>query len=366
MRHRTITGLLLLSACIVAAPALAAEGRIPIWQPTLITDPGSYVVTRNITGPGTIIDVETEGVTIDLNGFVLETTDPTAAVIRLRPSPVDMRNDGGVSISGSGTLSGGTGVDAANISSFNIKTFRGEDLIHLLPDEHAIKSENIKEVMIGGVSAKMVAAAMNAAIRITNARKAHLSNLNIDGGNPAIELVGNLTGPTTGSAEKINIHDADGVAFNVINASGFSVKDFNIDEAASHGVLFQGCDACKAEDGAVQDAGGDGVRVENSIAVFLANLQVVRAVNGMFIDALSQGATVIGAGLHFSTTGYGLVNHGSQTHVNEGNFSGNPSGGVRNDGSQLSIQNSTGRGNGGPGLDDQGFDTWAEHNCLDT
>ena len=52
------------------------EGRIPIWQyPTVITTPGKYIVTRNITqNPGMpVIDVlpGTVAVDIDLNGFTL-------------------------------------------------------------------------------------------------------------------------------------------------------------------------------------------------------------------------------------------------------------------------------------------------------
>ena len=72
------------SACLVTAllmtvPALAAEGRIPLWEPTVLPGPGidgKYIVTRNITAPvgGTVISVIGTGqeeVDIDLDGKTL-------------------------------------------------------------------------------------------------------------------------------------------------------------------------------------------------------------------------------------------------------------------------------------------------------
>jgi parallel beta-helix repeat protein len=66
-----------LAAAVVCTPALGAEGRMPLWQPTTIVPgaEGQYVVTRNVTAvPGLpVIDVQpgTVAVEIDLNGFTL-------------------------------------------------------------------------------------------------------------------------------------------------------------------------------------------------------------------------------------------------------------------------------------------------------
>lgn len=66
--------------CLLALPALAAEGRVPIFQPTVIAGPGAdgkYILTRNIAAPlgsGAAIQVlgaGTEEVDIDLNGFTV-------------------------------------------------------------------------------------------------------------------------------------------------------------------------------------------------------------------------------------------------------------------------------------------------------
>jgi len=64
----------------------AAEGRIPIWRPTVITQPGSYIVTRNIgtTACGSSdpisIDIQSDDVDVDLNGFTLYCGEPVIRV----------------------------------------------------------------------------------------------------------------------------------------------------------------------------------------------------------------------------------------------------------------------------------------------
>ena len=71
----------------------ASEGRYPIYEPTTITSPGKYIVTRNITAAGIIINVQSSNVDIDLNGFTLESTAPTDPVINVQGvSHVAIRN----------------------------------------------------------------------------------------------------------------------------------------------------------------------------------------------------------------------------------------------------------------------------------
>jgi hypothetical protein len=72
-----ITGAgLALMLALTAIPALAAEGRIPIWQPITITPgmEGKYILTRDILAAGiAAIDIQpgTVSVDIDLNGFTI-------------------------------------------------------------------------------------------------------------------------------------------------------------------------------------------------------------------------------------------------------------------------------------------------------
>lgn len=70
-----------LTLLVTALPALAAEGRSPVWTPTILgpgSTPGKYVVTRDITTPaggGTTIAIfggpGFEEIDIDLNGFTI-------------------------------------------------------------------------------------------------------------------------------------------------------------------------------------------------------------------------------------------------------------------------------------------------------
>lgn len=61
----TLAMLLLVSA----ASALAGGGRVPVYAPTTIAQPGSYVVTRDIVSTGTAITINASKVTLDLGGF---------------------------------------------------------------------------------------------------------------------------------------------------------------------------------------------------------------------------------------------------------------------------------------------------------
>ncbi|MCP3981072.1 MAG: right-handed parallel beta-helix repeat-containing protein [bacterium] len=61
----------LIALFLLAATAWAEEGRIPLFEPTVIDTPGSYVLTRDITGTFPVLDIvaAAENVEIDLNGF---------------------------------------------------------------------------------------------------------------------------------------------------------------------------------------------------------------------------------------------------------------------------------------------------------
>jgi hypothetical protein len=95
------------------------EPRTPIFSaPFTITRPGSYYLTANLTvtnGDG--IDINTNGVTLDLNGFTITSTAATAAGygIAINSGVNGLRNitiangfiQGGVTNNGSGVYSGG-------------------------------------------------------------------------------------------------------------------------------------------------------------------------------------------------------------------------------------------------------------------
>jgi hypothetical protein len=69
---------------LTAMPVFAADGAIPIWEPTTITQPGKYVLTRNIINADSVIIIESNDVALDLNGFTVETTVIFSAAVEVR------------------------------------------------------------------------------------------------------------------------------------------------------------------------------------------------------------------------------------------------------------------------------------------
>jgi len=68
MKHALVASVLPVVCLFAALPLIAADGAIPIWEPTTITEPGKYVVTRDISGG---IGIEADDVELDLNGFTI-------------------------------------------------------------------------------------------------------------------------------------------------------------------------------------------------------------------------------------------------------------------------------------------------------
>lgn len=106
---RSALPVLLVLAAPIVLPAFADEGRIPIYQPTSITTPGHYVVTRNISiVAGDVIRIASNNVALDLNGHTLSSSATTGNIVSVSAglSEVSVRN---------GRLSGGShGVHASD------------------------------------------------------------------------------------------------------------------------------------------------------------------------------------------------------------------------------------------------------------
>ena len=82
MKNPVILGLFLVA--IGVATALADEGRVPIFQVTSISQPGTYVLTRNIGAMvGSAITIQASNVTLDLNGMTVTTSDAFAPIIQI-------------------------------------------------------------------------------------------------------------------------------------------------------------------------------------------------------------------------------------------------------------------------------------------
>ena len=82
-----IASILAVTLCSTALRAM--NGVTPIWEPTTITEPGHYMLTRNITVTDTnAIVIQTGGVTLDLNGFTIHNAGTVGAPVVVEGTPL--------------------------------------------------------------------------------------------------------------------------------------------------------------------------------------------------------------------------------------------------------------------------------------
>jgi parallel beta-helix repeat protein len=64
---------LIAGMAFLCSPLQASDGRIPVYESTTLSSPGSYYLTRNLSGAasGTVISIQVPAVTLDLNGFTI-------------------------------------------------------------------------------------------------------------------------------------------------------------------------------------------------------------------------------------------------------------------------------------------------------
>ena len=133
----------------------ADEGRRPLFKPTLITEPGNYVVTRNISvDSGNVLTINCSNVTIDLNGNTLASTSSSGHIIELVAGSTNI-------VIENGRLSGGdVGVYAWNGTPVRLRL---EDTEILSPASYGVRVYRGEHVEIvscrfsgGGVAAVSV------------------------------------------------------------------------------------------------------------------------------------------------------------------------------------------------------------------
>ena len=94
LKSGSITAAILVAA-LVATPIRADDGRVPIHEPTTITQSGHYVLTANLSiAGGDAITIDADNVTLDLNGRIVSSSATTGALIRIddERSEVTVRN----------------------------------------------------------------------------------------------------------------------------------------------------------------------------------------------------------------------------------------------------------------------------------
>ena len=108
--------------CLLAAlPLFAGDGAIPIWEPTTISEPGNYILIRNVGDFLTddTITIAADNVDLDLNGFTI--TGGTTGILATSVS--------GVSVHDGFILCATDGLRFATVSEFSVRrlTIESED-----------------------------------------------------------------------------------------------------------------------------------------------------------------------------------------------------------------------------------------------
>ena len=86
-------GWILALVALAASPLMAAEGRKLLFEPTTISDPGSYRLTNDITvSSGSVFEITANNVFIDLDGHKLESTSGDPVVTALAKTGLRITN----------------------------------------------------------------------------------------------------------------------------------------------------------------------------------------------------------------------------------------------------------------------------------
>lgn len=215
----------------LAAPALAAEGRIPVFLPgSVLGADGKYIVTRNILnpGPGPAILIAAGNVDLDLNGFLVSNPAASADPVILIPGSdhVAITN---------GRLSGGaSGIDLTGPA---------------------------RDVRIEGVKISDSFGGGPAAIHLLDAERAVIRNVEItDGSGPGILWDGGVVKQGT-IADNVIRRTSDGIL--IINCSSVGILHNRIEEVGPPGlgIGLSGCSATLVSENTVERVSGEGIAV---------------------------------------------------------------------------------------------------------
>ncbi|MCP3978601.1 MAG: hypothetical protein GY716_04605 [bacterium] len=147
-RCRSILIACSLGVCLAATSVVAEEGRVPIFEPTTITQSGKYVVTRDISdATNTVILINgtgTETVDIDLNGFTI-TSGPSNIAVRANDTKSLVIRNGFLVNTGS-TVSNvevvSTGAESAAVFE-DLVISGGHTALHMTPVHNLVVRNNV-------------------------------------------------------------------------------------------------------------------------------------------------------------------------------------------------------------------------------
>jgi parallel beta-helix repeat protein len=289
----------------LAAPALAGEGRIPIWQPVSITPgmEGKYVLTRDVSAVGgsglPAIDIQpgTVAVDIDLNGFTLYGVD-TDVILAVGVDSLTIRN---------GTIMFGLG-----------------DGISVL-DARKVVIEDVKIEFVHGYGIHLTGVT-NFAVR----RNILVSDPDADPG-----MIGGIwvdgtqaPGPVEGKIEDNQI-DSAGFGIQVDVGSAVTIRGNQVEDALQgDGIHVLVCDGCLIAENTVQHSAGIGIVLTDANVNKVYNNVVFGASDGIALLGNTSDCLVLDNNSSQNQPGSGLVVSGFRNQINGNVFNFNASAGI--------------------------------------
>ena len=294
-------GLLFLLAHSFVLPLAAEEGRRPIFERTVITEPGKYILTRDIPqGSGVAIEVASgiDHVDIDLNGFTVY----------------------GNPVGGPGTYAITANTVGSNVTIHNghINALGGFG-IYVRAEKAVLEDLQVTLSSVSlGVQVFGVSPTSSAVVRRNS----------VQGGNGQCLLFGNfIPGQTyTGSIESNVLVGCGADGLQILAGAGLSVRNNRIKGCNQDGISITGCDGCLFTDNTIEGCGSDGI-VADTVRGSTFQGNTIRNVgrNGILLDGVPDGADdnlILNNVVSLSSTNGIWINGGSRNQIDQNVING--------------------------------------------
>lgn len=258
-----------LATALATVPAArAAEARIPISGKTTISAPGTYFVSRAISGAGPLITVSANDVEIDLNGFSLTPTS-------------------------------GAGVYASNVDRLTVRDG------FIAGGQSAVRLENVDGARIEDISAS---GAGSHGLTITGTTQVVIRDVTIrtSVGDGIYFDASALAAPAQVEIARAQILGPSGAGITLVNAGSSLVTDSTINDSGARGITVDRCRAIRIEGNAIRSTGTANIALlDTDGAQILENVLRDASTDGLVVDSASSD-NLVSLNQVSSSTGNGI------------------------------------------------------------
>lgn len=310
----------LLTALAVPA-ALAFEARTPIWEPITIDEPGAYVLTRDLSGPGVLITVDADGVELDLNGHRLVASLNSIALHISSAENVRVHDGtlrgGGVQVSSSAAVwlerldlesTIGVGIYLSSSSAVSIRDcvihdsqsdairswgagpFLVESTVISRALSDGLSLDSPHGSLISDLSIDVAPGFATSGISLYNADGNRLSDIRIDAtdAGSAVDVFGAAGSRFTG----IRVNTCDGDAFSVFDGSEDSLWEENSAVGCAEGIAVYSNRTTLRRN--LLSGNASGVEIYGDDNVISGNVSRGNSIDDYYLSGLSSGNTSAG------------------------------------------------------------------------